>query len=184
MSKNSDKDKSDNVTQAEATDSDSQEKEVLAPNLELRYEAQKVVDQYSKYSFLSGFIPFVALDLVAVVAAQVKMIGKISEVYGYKLSDVGVKAGISSFLGATVPQTLSAGGSSAVKSIPVVGTIAGMALSPSLYALSTQAVGSTFVKHFEGGGDLLKIDFKKMSEQTSNYVKSKGKSGDSEKKVA
>jgi uncharacterized protein (DUF697 family) len=58
----------------------------------------------------------------------------------------------------------AAGLGSAVKAVPLVGTIAGMILMPSLAAASTLAIGRVFNQHFASGGTLLSFDTEKMRE--------------------
>ncbi len=55
-----------------------------------------------------------------------------------------------------------AGPISALKTVPVIGQIAGTILLPALALASTVAVGRVFLQHFEAGGTLLDFDPEKM----------------------
>jgi uncharacterized protein (DUF697 family) len=79
-----------------------------------------------------------------------------------------------------LPANLAGGGiGSLIKSVPVVGQLAGVLLMPGFAAAVTWAMGRIFVQHFETGGTLLDIDAAKMREhfkQEFDAAQAKGKS--------
>ena len=62
---------------------------------------------------------------------------------------------------------------SAVKLIPLVGSLSGMLALPIVAGASTYALGKVFVVHFETGGTLLDFD----PEKTREYFAAKYKEG-------
>ncbi|WP_042688976.1 YcjF family protein [Azospirillum sp. B506] len=119
-------------------------------------KAENIIKTYSKWNVLSGLIPLPYLDIVAVTGVQVKMIGEIADAYGVPFSPDRTRSIVGALLGGIVPHNLAAGSfGSLVKSIPVVGTILGVATMPALAAASTYAVGKVFQQHFAAGGTLL-----------------------------
>jgi uncharacterized protein (DUF697 family) len=149
---------------------------------DIKADAQAVVEKYCKWSLGAGFIPIPALDLVALTGVQLKMVSEIAVIYGESFSENRIKSIVTPILGATLPQAVTIGGaSSMVKSIPVIGTLVGMATMPLASAAATYAVGSTFIGHFEGGGTLLSINLKDMKKnvtEKAKQYKSKGKKED------
>lgn len=126
---------------------------------EMEHASVTVVRRYTALAFAGGLIPFSYLDLVAVSSAQLAMVAEISRIYGVPFERERVRAIASSLLGSVVPQGLAAGvAGSAIKSLPVVGQLAGMALMPAFSASFTYALGKVFIRHFEAGGTLLDLD--------------------------
>lgn len=122
-------------------------------------KALVAVRRYTALSFVGGMIPFSFVDLVAVSSAQLSMVAEIARIYGVPFDKDKVKIIVSALLGSVVPQGLAAGvAGSAVKSIPIVGQIAGMALMPTFSASFAYALGKVFIEHFEAGGTLLDLD--------------------------
>jgi uncharacterized protein (DUF697 family) len=123
--------------------------------------AMRVVRRYSAVSFAGGFIPLPFVDLLAVSSSQLAMLAEITAIYegGNIPSKERLRIVASAVLGSMVPQGLSAGvAGSAIKSLPVVGTIAGMVMMPGLSSAATFAIGKAFISHFESGGTFQEID--------------------------
>jgi hypothetical protein len=122
-------------------------------------KALVIVRRYSTISFFGGLIPVPLADIALITSAQLKMLQEIATVYDIPFSEERIKFISSSVLGSLIPQSLSAGiAGSAVKSIPVVGTVAGMLMMPALSSGVSYALGKTFIQHFEAGGTLLDLN--------------------------
>ncbi len=130
--------------------------------------ADKSTAEIKKYVYASvaaGFIPAPALDLAAITGIQLKMIHAITKVYGVSFSKEIVKSTIASLLGALSTRTVATAGlASLLKSLPLVGSIAGALAVPTISGAATYAVGKVFIKHFEAGGTLLDFNTEKMKE--------------------
>lgn len=126
------------------------------------HEAQALVNSYVPWSATAGLIPVPMFDMAALLSVQLRMLAKLSELYGVPFIENGVKSTVTSLIGTVLSANLGAGLGSLVKTIPVIGSIAGMVAAPSAYSAVTYAIGRVFVAHFESGGTFLDFDPEKM----------------------
>jgi uncharacterized protein (DUF697 family) len=133
------------IEAAEATDSP-----------ELRNEiASKLVDRFAVWSGVAGLIPVPVVDVFAVGGLQVQLVRRISQIYDVPFSENRGKALIASLAGSMIPTTSGIGAASALKAVPIIGTIAAGFVMPALSAGATYAIGKAFIQHFASGGTLL-----------------------------
>ena len=101
--------------------------------------------------------------MAAIGGVQLKMVADISKEYEVKFAENRVRIIIISLLGSMVPGAFASGVvGSLLKSLPLVGTVAGT-ISMSLFSgATTYAIGQVFIRHFELGGTLLDCDVNKM----------------------
>jgi uncharacterized protein (DUF697 family) len=129
---------------------------IAADTPETREEmASKLVDRFALWSGVAGLIPVPVVDVFAVGGLQVQMVRRISQIYDVEFSENRGKALIASLAGAMIPATSGIGAASILKSVPIVGTIAGGFVMPVLSAGATYAIGKAFIQHFATGGTLL-----------------------------
>src|SRR5271157_317288 len=117
--------------------------------------ASKLVDRFAIWSGVAGLIPFPVVDAVAVGGLQIQMLRRISQIYDVSFSENRGKALIAALAGALIPTTSTIGAVSVLKTVPILGTIAGGFVMPALAAGATFAIGMAFIRHFESGGTLL-----------------------------
>lgn len=130
-----------------------------APVESVKTDADAIIRKHALWSAGLGLIPVPVLDMAAISGAQYKMLRDLADLYGIEATNERVRSAVSSLLGSSVPFLVSTGAIGAVaKSIPVVGSVLGMALMPSLAYAATVALGRVFVNHFETGGKLLDFD--------------------------
>jgi uncharacterized protein (DUF697 family) len=123
---------------------------------ELRNEiASKLVDRFAIWSGVAGLIPVPVVDVFAVGGLQIQMLRRISQIYDVPFSENRGKALIASLAGSMIPTTSGIGAASALKAVPIVGTIAAGFVMPALSAGATYAIGKAFIQHFASGGTLL-----------------------------
>jgi uncharacterized protein (DUF697 family) len=121
--------------------------------------AQDIVSNYVWWSAGAGLLPFPVLDLAAVTGVQLRMLSRLSKLYGYEFSENLGKSLIGSLLGSVVPANLARGVvGSLIKAVPVVGPLAGLVTQPAFSGAATYAIGMVFIRHFEEGGTLLDFD--------------------------
>lgn len=126
--------------------------------------AENLIKDYVIAAVAASIVPVPLFDIAAVVAIELRMIQKLSELYGKPFSDGVGRSVIASLAGGVVGY--GAGMAVAVsltKLIPGVGWMMGMVSLPVLAGASTYAVGRVFVKHYEDGGDIFDLSTEAMS---------------------
>ena len=126
---------------------------------EKQTEALKTVKNYMWWSMGAGLIPVPFVDWAAVSGVQLKMISEISKIYEIPFHESRGKAILGSLVGFVLPHATACGLlGSLLKTIPVVGAVAGapaMAIFCGGYAW---ALGNVFIQHFESGGTFLNFN--------------------------
>jgi uncharacterized protein (DUF697 family) len=117
--------------------------------------ATKLVERFAIWAGTVGVIPVPVVDLVAVGALQLQMLRRLSQIYDVPLADNRGKALITSLAGAAIPTSSGLGAAEILKFIPIVGSVIGALVTPTLAAGLTYAIGKVFIQHFESGGTLL-----------------------------
>lgn len=111
--------------------------------------ANHLIKKHVLFAMGSSLIPVPVVDIVAVTSIQMDMIKQLAVLY-----DLDYKGSIGkSTLLALAGNSLSRIGASALKGIPLVGTLIGGITMSVLAGSSTLAVGEVMTKHFEEGGD-------------------------------
>jgi uncharacterized protein (DUF697 family) len=117
--------------------------------------ASKLVDRFAIWSGVGGLIPIPVVDLLCVGGLQVQMLRRLSQIYDIEFSENRGKAVIAALAGTMIPATSGMGAASALKTVPILGMLAGGFVMPALSAGATFAIGKAFIQHFESGGTLL-----------------------------
>ncbi|HEX7561808.1 MAG TPA: YcjF family protein [Bradyrhizobium sp.] len=120
-----------------------------------RASAVKLVERFSLWSGAAGLIPVPFVDLAAVGGVQIRMLGRISQIYSVPFSVNRGKVLIASLVGTMIPVSSAIGAASIIKSVPVVGTAISALAMPAMSAGATYAIGMVFIEHFASGGTLL-----------------------------
>lgn len=106
-------------------------------------------------------VPVPLVDIAGVAALQLRMIQKLSELYGRPFSESLGKSAVAALAGGVGGFTAGLVAFSAAKAVPGVGWALSFMSMPVLAGASTYAVGQVFVKHFEDGGSLLDFNIEK-----------------------
>jgi uncharacterized protein (DUF697 family) len=125
-------------------------------------KANAIIKRYSYWSAGFGLIPVPIVDIAVITGTQIKMVSALAKLYDKEFKEEMVRASIGALVGGTLPVAIGGGTVSALKTVPVLGQIAGTLLLPALALASTVAVGRVFLQHFEAGGTLLDFDPEKM----------------------
>ena len=121
--------------------------------------AMKIVNRYSKIAAGAGLVPGALINFALILAVQVTMVWKLARCFGYKEPVERVRGSILSLLASGIPAVLGHGTALVVSTTAIVaGSILYFLFTPVLAYAVTQAVGRTFVMHFESGGTLLTFD--------------------------
>jgi uncharacterized protein (DUF697 family) len=117
----------------------------------------KTVRNYSWISAAVGLIPLPALDIVALIGVQLKMLSDLAGLYKIDFTKNLGKESITALIGGGAP-IAGSGFGYLVRSLPVIGPAIGLFAVPAFAGASTYAVGRVFIMHFESGGTLLTFD--------------------------
>lgn len=158
--------KTEEVQMAEAADRNDTRYDALA-RLD---RATDTVRHYAWWASGWGLLPLPMVDALAQSAVQLRMLKRLSEVYGVPFSYNRGKAIVAALVGGVVPTTLSRGAMGLlVRSIPVVGPLIGMVTTPAFDFASTYAVGKVFIEHYESGGAFLELDPDRYRDAYTRY---------------
>lgn len=133
-----------------------------APDLSREQQAMLLVKSYIPWSAGAGLLPMPLLDVAALVTLQLRMLSKLSDLYGVPFRENGVKSTVTSLLGSVLSTSLGGALGSLIKIVPVVGPLVGVAAVPGVYCAATYAIGRVFVTHLAAGGTFLDFDAEKM----------------------
>ncbi|MCW2306583.1 YcjF family protein [Rhodobium gokarnense] len=147
------------AAEAEAVEAAAEEEFDVAREL----TADNLIKDYVIASVAASIVPIAFFDIAAVVAIQLRMIQKLSQLYGKPFSESIGRKVIYALAGGVVGY--GAGyvvAASATKLIPGIGWMVGMVSLPVVAGGATFAVGRSIVKHYEEGGTLLDFNASKM----------------------
>ncbi len=143
------------------------------PDNQRRYkDAQHIILDYSMWSAGTGLIPAPFFDMLAMVALEIRMVKRLSALYGVPFSKERGRSLLAALLSGVHAGLWT---TSCLKLVPIFG-LAGVVVP--MVAISggiTYAVGRVFVQHFESGGTLLDFRPEKMRRYYLEQVK-KGQS--------
>ena len=126
-------------------------------------QANKIVRNHCIISGALGIVPIPPLGVALITANGLKMVHKLSTIYGVEFNkDIG-KSAIGSFLAAcgtfSISGRLAWGLSTALPvAVPVIGVVTRPIFSTALMYL----MGKIFIQHFESGGTFLTFDPQKV----------------------
>lgn len=131
--------------------------EMINPEDRLR-EAEHLVRMSMYYATGLGLVPVPVFDLVGITGVQLDLLRRLSNLYGVKFSKDAGKNIIASLVGGGVSFSVAPLLASAVKLVPVVGSVLGVVMMPVTGGATTYALGKVFIAHFESGGTILSFD--------------------------
>ncbi len=125
-----------------------------APRPASRRSSRLIIGEYALLASGAGLVPIPLLDATLIAGVQLAMLSALATHYDVPFSrDLG-----KAVLSAAAAGLISARGGRALgsllKSVPVIGSIAGDAIAPVLAVSTTYAIGRLFARHFEAGGTL------------------------------
>lgn len=131
--------------------------------------ADQIINEHIGFSMVAGAIPIPFLDIAAVTAIEVDMIHQLSLLHKVNWDLNLGKSVVSSLLSASLGIYLGWAATSAVKTIPGVGTIIGISAQVILAGATTYALGKIFDLHFSNEGTLENFDFDKMKDTFQDF---------------
>ncbi|WP_446012087.1 YcjF family protein [Candidatus Electrothrix sp.] len=139
-------------------------------------EAQERILYYTYGGMAMGLVPFPLLDLAALTALQLKMLHRLSGIYGVEFKANLGRSASTSLVGGLAPVASAAPvAASLSKFIPGVGHVLSYGTLVALNGASTYAVGQVFARHFSSGGTFFTFDPETTRDYfTEQYEKGKG----------
>lgn len=131
----------------------------------------EIVKRHVYWAVGAGLIPLPVVDIAAVTAIQVDMLKQVCTFYKIDYSEESGKTWITALVTSTMSSVLARVGSSALKFIPVIGTVLGATSMAIVSGASTYALGMAFSHHFENGGTFANLDEGKVKEIYNEQVK-------------
>lgn len=141
----------------------------------LTSRAKKTVKIHSVISGAMGVIPLPPLGVAMIIANSLKMLHKLSSIYGVEYrKDIG-KAAISSFLTGCGTFSISGRLIWGLSSVaPMAAPVIGVVTIPLFATSATYAIGQLFIQHFESGGTFLTFDPDKVRGHYAELFKEGG----------
>lgn len=125
----------------------------------------KLTRRYVLWSMGGGMIPIVGIDIIAIIAAQIKMLHEMSKIYGVDFKENRARSIVTTLIGGLGIVPLGTGVLfSVLKLIPVAGQLAATVALPASAGAVTYATGKVFTAHFESGGTLLSFNAQSMKD--------------------
>lgn len=122
-------------------------------------KGKAVIHRNVLWALGAGVVPLPLVDMVAVLAVELKMLKQLSDVYDAKFTDDVAKKVVGSLLTSVGSVSLGiAVAGSLFKLVPVLGSTLGVVSVPVFAATFTSALGKLFQMHLETGGTLLDFD--------------------------
>lgn len=125
--------------------------------------AESKIKSYVIASVAAAIVPVPLFDIAAVTAIQLRMIQKLSHLYGTPFSESAVRNVITALAGGVLGYGVGAAVAiSMTKAIPGIGWMLGMVSMPVVAGGTTYAIGRAYLKHFEEGGSVFDFDVESM----------------------
>lgn len=131
-------------------------------------DAQHIIVDYTMWSAGTGLIPAPFFDMLAMLAIEIRMVKRLSALYGVPFSKERGRSLLAALLSGVHAGLWT---NSCLKLVPFFG-LAGVVVP--MVAISggiTYAVGRVFVQHFESGGTLLDFRPEKMRRYYLEQIK-------------
>ncbi len=116
--------------------------------------AGAIVERYGTYSAVGGAVPLPIVNLATTTTIIVRMVRKLSELYGVPFERDRARAIVTALMGGAMHSGLATVATSGLLYVVPAGNLLGVALSSIAAAALTRGVGRVFVEHFESGATL------------------------------
>jgi len=119
--------------------------------------AKAIVASNARWAAGVGLIPLPLVDWAAISGIQTRMLRQLCAEYKVPYDKASASRYIGALVGGFVPASFGYSLASILKTVPIVGTAAFIAVPAVAYA-TTSALGEVFIPHFESGGNLYTFD--------------------------
>ena len=122
-----------------------------------RTQAYAIVERHATYSAAGGIIPVPIVNVASVTAIIVRMVRRLSALYGVPFERDRARAIVVALAGGTMPTGLAAVTTSTLYYFVPGSAIIGLAVASVAAVACTRNIGRVFVEHFESGATLQDI---------------------------
>jgi uncharacterized protein (DUF697 family) len=122
-----------------------------------RTQAYAIVERHATYSAAGGIIPVPIVNVASVTAIIVRMVRRLSSLYGVPFERDRARAIVVALAGGTMPTGLAAVTTSTLYYFVPGSAIIGLAVASVAAVACTRNIGRVFVDHFESGATLQDI---------------------------
>jgi uncharacterized protein (DUF697 family) len=119
-----------------------------------RTQAYAIVERHATYSAAGGIIPVPLVNVASVTAIIVRMVRRLSSLYGVPFERDRARAIVVALAGGTMPTGLAAVTTSTLYYFVPGSAIIGLAVASVAAVACTRNIGRVFVEHFESGATL------------------------------
>jgi uncharacterized protein (DUF697 family) len=116
--------------------------------------ALAVVERHANYSAIGGAVPLPLVNVAGVTAIIVRMVKRLSELYGVPYRRDRARAIVIGLAGGAMPAGLATVTASAFFYVIPGSNLLGLAVSSVTASACTRRLGKIFVEHFESGATL------------------------------
>jgi|SRR5215510_15274142 len=116
--------------------------------------ARAIVERHATYSAAGGLIPLPLVNVASVTAIILRMVKKLSELYGVPFQRDRARAIVVGLAGGATPTGLGAVTTSTLQYLVPASALIGLAVSSVVAVGCTRSIGRVFVEHFENGETL------------------------------
>lgn len=127
-------------------------------------EAEKIICRSALTAMSTSLVPILIVEELALVTINLKLINRLSKLYGVEFKEDIARNIIISMTG-VVTSILGAGiiGSAVLAVLPGIGLPLSIFSASSWFGCCTYAMGHMFINHFEQGGDFLNANLDVMT---------------------
>jgi len=119
-----------------------------------RTQANSIVERHTAYAAVGGIIPVPIANVASVTAVIVRMVKRLSDLYGIPFERDRARAIVVGLMGGAMPTGLGAVTTSTLFYIVPGSGLVGLAVSSIAAVACTRSIGRIFVEHFETGSSL------------------------------
>jgi uncharacterized protein (DUF697 family) len=116
--------------------------------------ATTIVERHANFSAVGGFIPIPIANVAAVTAVIVRMVRRLSDLYGVPFEHDRARTIVIGLMGGLVPTGFAAVTTSTLVYLVPASNLLGLAVSSITAAACTRNIGRIFLDHFENGATL------------------------------
>jgi uncharacterized protein (DUF697 family) len=116
--------------------------------------ARAIVERHATYSAAGGLVPLPLVNVASVTAIILRMVKKLSDLYGVPFERNRARAIVVGLVGAATPTGIGTVAASTLTYLVPASALLGLAVSSVAAVGCTRGIGRIFVDHFESGETL------------------------------